>query len=50
MIQISPRLWEVCVSAMGQLTGRRLPAKCLSVGADERSIPVIKLMEADLQV
>lgn len=27
-----------------------LQAECLSVGADEHSVPVIKLMEADLQV
>ena len=30
--------------------GSRLPAECLSVGGDERSVPVIRLMEADLQV
>lgn len=28
----------------------RLPAECLSVGGDEHSVPVIRLMEADLQV
>lgn len=25
-------------------------SECLSVGADEHSVPVIRLMEADLQV
>lgn len=40
---------SACVSHQSA-DGSRLPAVCLSVGGDERSVPVIRLMEADLQV